>query len=154
MLTVKFNHAIQREVYPKMSTRCSVAMQCLRKPRRACFARPRPPFVFDGRAQRLFTTAVLCLGCVSHLPKHGFTTRSSTMIFLKKAAEVATLACHRAQLVWPSSAAGRVRVDATAVSRLAGQLKVRPSLVPLLSPSLWAERNWRMLHCFPVSSSW
>ena len=146
MLTANFNHAIPREVYQKTSTKCSVAMLPLRKPSCICHARPCPLFVSVGRAHRVFTTAVLCLGCVSHLPKHGFATRSSTMIFLKVAAEVAPL---RAQLVWPSAAAGKVRVDATAVSHLAGQLQVPPSLVPLLTSSLWAERNWRMLHCFP-----
>ena len=74
---------------------------------------------------------------------------ASTLIFLKMAAKVTPL---RAQLVGPLAPAGRVRVDATAVSRLAGQLQVPPSLVPLLTSSLWAERNWRMLHCFPVPS--
>ena len=105
-----------------------------------------PIFYFRRRAHRVITTTILRLGCVSHLPKHGFATRSSTMIFLKVAAEVEPL---RAQLVWPSAPAGRVRVDATAVSRLEGQLQMPPSLVPLLTSSLWAERNWRMLHCFP-----
>ena len=42
---------------------------------------------------------------------------------------------------------------ATAVSPVAGQPEVRPSLVPLLSPSSWADRNWRMLECFPVPST-
>ena len=74
-----------------------------------------------------------------------------SMLFSSYSTDVKPYADYWRQCVWPSPAARGV--DVKAVSPVAGQQEVRPSLVPFMSPSSRADRNWRMLDCFPVPST-